>query len=133
MSTPDPRFEIRRSGPGKGKGLYAKRPIAKDEFILEYTGTLIPTKVADTLNTRYLFDLENGTTIDGSPMSNTARWINHSCDPNCDAYNEDDRIMIYAARDIESGEELTFDYGQEYFDVFLKPHGCLCSARTHRA
>lgn len=125
------RFELRDCGAHKGKGLFARVPIKKDEFIIEYTGKHLPTEVADTLGTRYLFDLENGTTIDGSPMSNTARWINHSCDPNCEAYNEEDHIMIYACKDIAPGEELTFDYDQDYFDTFLADN-CRCGSAKHR-
>lgn len=121
------RYVVRRSAPGRGKGLFALVPIKKGDFIIEYTGTRIPTDVADTLTTRYLFDLEDGTTLDGSAMSNTARWMNHSCDPNCEALLEDGRIMLYAEKDIAKGEELTFDYGAEYFDTFLRPVGCKCS------
>lgn len=126
------RFRIGRSGPGKGKGLFARAPIKKGEFVLEYTGTIIPTEVADTLGTRYLFDLEDGRTIDGSPQTNAARWINHSCEPNCEAFLEDGHINIYAERDIAAGEELSFDYGQEYFDEFFAKSGCLCGASHHR-
>lgn len=125
------RFEIRPT-PGRGKGLFAKKPIRKGAFVIEYTGTPLPTKVADEMSNRYLFDMENGTTIDGTPLSNTARWINHSCDPNCEAFIEDGKIMIYACKNINEGEELSFDYGQEYFDEFLGPEGCLCGAKKHR-
>lgn len=113
-------------------GLFARTPIKKGEFVLEYTGKIVPTEVADTLGTRYLFDLEDGRTIDGSPRSNEARWINHSCRPNCEAFLEDGHINIYAERSIAAGEELTFDYGQEYFDEFFAKGGCLCGATRHR-
>lgn len=121
------RYIVKRSAPGRGKGLFAQVPIKKGEFIIEYTGTRIPTDVADTLTTRYLFDLEDGTTLDGSAMSNTARWMNHSCAPNCEALLEDGRIMLYAEKNIAAGDELTFDYGEEYFNIFLRPIGCKCS------
>ncbi len=110
-----------------GCGLFASRDIAAREFIVEYTGNRMPTTEADSLKTRYLFDLENGWTIDGSPMTNKARWINHSCDPNCECELEDNHIIIYAARDIKAGEELSFDYGQDYFDDFIAPVGCKCA------
>lgn len=126
------RFRVARSAPGKGMGLFARTPFEKGDFIIEYTGTIIPTTLADTLTTRYLFDLEDGRTIDGSPRSNTARWINHSCEPNCEAFLEDGHINIYAERDIAAGEELSFDYGQEYFDEFFATGGCLCGAAKHR-
>jgi SET domain-containing protein len=127
------RFRVGKSGPGKGNGLFARVPIRKGEFVIEYTGNIISTVVADTLSTRYLFDLEDGRTIDGSPRTNTARWINHSCKPNCEAFLEDGHINIYAERSIAAGDELSFDYGQEYFDEFFAQSGCLCSAPRHRS
>ncbi len=114
-------------------GLFARTPIEKGEFVLEYTGTIVPTEIADTLGTRYLFDLEDGRTIDGSPKTNKARWINHSCRPNCEAFLEDGHINIYAERAIAAGEELSFDYGQEYYDEFFAKGGCLCGAALHRS
>lgn len=124
--TEEVSFHIRKSR--SGKGLFAARSIKKGEFVIEYTGKRMPTKEADELSTRYLFDLENGWTIDGSPMSNIARWINHSCEPNCETDIQDERILIFAVRDIAVGEELSFDYGEEYFDEFIKPVGCTCNA-----
>lgn len=115
----------------KGKGLFARVPFKKGDFIIEYTGIPLDTAYADTLGTRYLFDLENGTTLDGSLLANAARWINHSCDPNCEAFLEDNHIMIYAYKPIAAGEELSFDYGHDYYDEFIKPHGCHCGAKKH--
>ena len=132
MKTIDARFQIHRSRPGTGEGLFAALPIKKGDFILEYTGTKIPTKVADEMTSRYLFEIDEQWTIDGSPRSNTARYINHSCEPNTEAEIEGDRIMIYAIRDIKKGEELTIDYDSEYFDEFIRPVGCKCPAKTHR-
>ena len=114
-----------------GEGLFAALPIKKGDFILEYTGTKIPTKVADEMTSRYLFEIDEQWTIDGSPRSNTARYINHACEPNTEAEIEDDRIMIYAIRDIKKGEELTIDYDTEYFDEFIRPVGCKCIAAKH--
>lgn len=119
-------YVIRRSKPGLGFGLFAARDIKQGEFVCEYTGKKISTKVADELETRYLFELDKHWTIDGSPRSNIARYINHSCSPNVEAEIEGDRIMIYALRDIEKGEEYGIDYGEEYFDEFIKPVGCKC-------
>lgn len=124
------RFEIRDT-PEKGQGLFARVPFKKGDFIIEYVGIPLDTDYADTLHTRYLFDLENGTTIDGSPLSNTARYINHSCDPNCEAFLEDAHIMIYAFKPIKVGDELSFDYGSDYYDEFIKPYGCRCTAKKH--
>jgi SET domain-containing protein len=65
-------------------------------------------------------------TIDGSPRSNTARYINHSCRPNADPMIRDRRIWIKAIRNIEPGDEITYDYGKDHFNAYIKPHGCRC-------
>lgn len=126
--TADSRFAIRRSLPGVGDGLFSVYPIEAGEFILEYVGARIPTGTAETEGSRYLFVLDDEWTVDGPVPSNTAGFINHACEPNCDASVEDGRIMIYAMRDIESGEELTLDYGSEYFKRFIEPVGCRCDS-----
>ena len=109
-----------------GQGLFAVVPIRKGDFILEYTGKKIPTALADTMTSRYLFEIDKDWTIDGSARSNTARYINHACDPNTEAEIENGRIMIHAVRNIKKGEELTIDYDSEYFDEFIRPVGCKC-------
>jgi SET domain-containing protein len=80
------------------------------------------------LRTRYLFEIDKHWTIDGSSHDNTARYINHSCKPNCEARIEEGKVMIYALYAIPEGEEITIDYGDEYFDEFIRPHGCRCNA-----
>ena len=65
--------------------------------------------------------------IDGSPRSNKARYINHSCEPNAKAYKNGLRVWIWSIRAIEAGEEITCHYGKEYFDDFIKPIGCKCA------
>jgi len=129
----DARFAVRKAASGSGHGLFAAVPIRKKSFILEYTGRKIPTKIADTLPTRYLFHVDDEWTIDGSPRTNPARYINHACDPNCEVEIEDGRLMIYAVRKIEKGEELHFDYGDEYYREFIKDTGCKCRAKTHKS
>ncbi|MEK7628048.1 MAG: SET domain-containing protein [Patescibacteria group bacterium] len=109
-----------------GEGLFADAPILEGSVIVEYTGVTMPTTVADTLASRFLFDLENGWTIDGEAKSNTARYVNHACDPNSEAEIEGKRVLFRAARNIAAGEEITIDYGEEYFDEYIKPYGCLC-------
>ena len=121
------KFRIARAGPRLGYGLYARQRFSQGEFVAEYTGRLISTKKADALTTRYLFEIDKNWTIDGSPRSNIARYMNHSCDPNCETDIVGGKILITALRDIEIGEELTFDYGEEYFDEFIKSAGCRCS------
>jgi SET domain-containing protein len=76
-----------------------------------------------------LFDLGGGEVIDGSVGGNSSRWINHSCDPNCDTEDDAGRIWVLARRDIHAGEELTFDYRLEAEDDEDDPHGryaCAC-------
>lgn len=126
------RFAVRNSRPGTGLGLFAEAAIKKGDFILEYTGTRIPTRIADELTTKYLFEVDSEWTIDGASRSNTARYINHDCHPNTEAeIDEDDRIMISAIRDVATGEELTIDYGDEYFNEFIRPVGCKCASCEH--
>ena len=117
---------VRRSAPGLGRGLFAAHPLEKHDFIVEYVGERISTRYADRLKTRYLFELDEAWTIDGSSHENVARYINHSCFPNAEARLESGRILIHAARDIETGEEVTIDYGDEYFEEYIDPAGCKC-------
>jgi hypothetical protein len=65
-------------------------------------------------------------TIDGSDNGNKARYINHSCAPNAEAEIDGTRILIYALKNIPAGEEIFYDYGDEYFNEFIKPKGCRC-------
>jgi uncharacterized protein len=127
-TTVDARFEVREARPGTGLGLFARTAIKKGDFILEYTGTKIPTATADESDSRYLFEIDDVWTLDGPVPENTAGYINHDCHPNVEAEIEDGRIMIYAQKDIAEGEELTIDYDEEYFDEFLRPTGCKCAS-----
>lgn len=120
------RFAIRRSKPGMGYGLFATNVIEAGNFVLEYKGRHVPTDVADSLKTRYLFEIDSSWTIDGSSRANTARYVNHSCAPNCEVELRSGKVLIFANRDIEVGEELTIDYGEEYFKEFIEPSGCKC-------
>lgn len=120
-----------------GRGVYATRAIAAEEQIIEYVGEIIDkeesgrrgveqhehaTKTGDAAV--YIFNLTKKYDIDGNVPWNTARLINHSCEPNCEAWSRGKKIFIHALRDIEQGEELTFDYG---FDVeCYEEHPCLC-------
>ena len=138
VKTIDARFTIKDAGHGMGDGLFATVPIKKGEFIMEYTGERLPTAIADERESRYLFEIDEDWTIDGSDKSNTARYINHSCDPNAEAEIVEEegvpggKIIISAVKNIRKGEEITFDYDQEYFDEYIKPIGCKCGAKVHR-
>jgi SET domain-containing protein len=111
-----------------GLGLFTLKPIKAGKRIIEYTGIIITNEEADRKGGKYLFGLNNKYTLDGSPRSNIARYVNHSCRPNCEAFVIGRRVWIYSARDIEAGEEITFDYGEAYFNEHIRPKGCKCGA-----
>ncbi|HZT61430.1 MAG TPA: SET domain-containing protein [Pyrinomonadaceae bacterium] len=109
-----------------GLGLFTLKPIKSGKRIVEYTGPLVTNEEVKRRRGRYFFEVDEKYSIDGSPRSNTARYINHSCRPNCEAYVYGRRIWIYSKRDIKAGEQLTYNYGQDYFDQYIKPKGCKC-------
>ncbi len=119
-------FRIIRPGKGLGFGLVTNKLFKKGDFIVEYIGIKKPNKEVEDHTGKYLFEINNKFTIDGSPRWNTARYINHSCRPNCEVEIKKGRIMIMAIKNIAAGEELSYDYGEEYFDEFIKPVGCKC-------
>ncbi len=127
----EPAFRVGRSR--TGLGLFAVKPIKKGAFIAEYWGKIIPTKLADELNTKYLFEINTRWTVDGSDRRNVARYINHSCRPNAETYIVKHKIKVSATKNIKPGEEITYNYGRNYFDMFLKPVGCKCVACLERA
>src|SRR5260370_1143372 len=113
-----------------GLGLFAKNPIERGGHVATYRGPRISTEEAlrrEARGARYMFTINNRWTIDGSPRWNLARYINHSCRPNAKAVGRNGGIVIVASHRIEPGEEITFDYGREYFDYFFK-NDCRCSA-----
>src|SRR5262249_21423340 len=85
-------------------------------------------EAADELDTRYLFEINARWTIDGSSRRNRARYINHSCRPNAEAYFVKHVIKIRAIKNIKPGDEITYHYGRDYFDSFIKAMGCKCRA-----
>lgn len=117
--------KVKRSS--AGLGLFAAVPIKKRETIIEYVGKRITSKEGDALeNNSYIFTVNSKTDIDGSARWNTARYANHSCRPNCESVIRQARVFIVALKDIQPGEELTYDYGKDYFNDFIKPFGCKC-------
>jgi hypothetical protein len=120
-ATPNgPPFEIRRSSI-QGRGAFATRRIKKGERVIEYTGERISWKEADrryddssmTRHHTFLFTLTRRTCVDAGVGGNDARFINHSCAPNCEAVIVNGRIYIDAIREIRPGEELSYDYAYE--------------------
>ena len=115
-----------------GLGLFATKPIKKGTRIIRYFGPLLDCdkEEDDAIENKYLFQLTNRWTIDGSVRENIARYINHSCRPNAesDVKPRKRKVFIRAIKNIEPGEEINYDYGTDYFKEYLKPIGCLCAA-----
>jgi len=113
-----------------GLGLFAAQDIPARKLIVEYTGKRIPTREAREIDRRrankYLFEIDNRWTIDGSARTNLARYVNHSCDPNTEAESNRGRLMYRAVRPIAAGEEITLDYGEEHMELYFGKAGCLC-------
>jgi len=143
VAPPNPRAKIIvRNSAIHGRGVYAARPLRKGERIIEYTGQIISWKEADRrppsdpddpLHT-FLFSLSDGKrVIDASQGGNDARWINHSCDPNCETEETDSgRVYIEALRGIAKGEELHYDYcliiDEKLTKKLQRQYQCLCGA-----
>jgi SET domain-containing protein len=115
-----------------GLGLFATKPIKKGTKIVRYIGPLLDSrnKKHDAIENKYLFELNNRWTIDGSVRKNIARYINHACKPNAesDVKPRKRKVVIRAIKNIEPGEEINYDYGTDYFKAYLKPIGCKCAA-----
>jgi SET domain-containing protein len=108
-------------------GVFARMDVAAGTRVLEYIGERV-TK-AESLRRRqggnfFVFVVTEKFDIDGAVDWNPARFINHSCAPNCEARMEDERIWIIALRDLRAGEELTFNYGYDLQDY--EEHPCCC-------
>jgi SET domain-containing protein len=131
-----------------GKGVFATTDILRGEMLLEYKGQRIDWDEAqrrhphdpDHPNHTFYFDIDNNMVIDGKVSGNSARWINHSCKPNCIAKQEEvagkTRVFIYSKRNLKRGEELFYDYGLIIDDKITrklkKEYLCLCGAKTCR-
>jgi uncharacterized protein len=123
-----PLFRIGRST--TGLGLFAVKRIKRGARIARYRGPRLPNDEADrreARGARYMFELNSKFTIDGSPRSNVARYINHSCWPNATPIIGGGKIVIRALRTISPGEEITYDYGEEYLGYFMQTGGCQCA------
>jgi SET domain-containing protein len=127
-------FRVGRSQ--TGLGLFATAPIEKRTIIVEYSGRRIPTKEARKHEKRYaskyMFEIDSRWTVDGSSRRNIARYANHSCRPNAESDLVAGKIVLRAIKAIRPGEEITYDYGREYFDLFLKANGCKCAKCRER-
>jgi len=142
MSAPRPSpLHTVKSSAVHGKGVFAKRNIPAGSRIIEYRGERIDWAEAERraalrggpVNHTFYFSLHDGRVIDGGSRGNAARFINHSCEPNCEAMeHEDGRVFIYALRPIERGEELNYDYALIYegrhTPAIKRAFACHCGA-----
>jgi SET domain-containing protein len=119
-------FELRVGRSRTGKGIFACEDIPKGACIIEYVGRDASPDEVKRDRGKYLFWVSDARMIDGNIRENRARYINHSCRPNCEADGPNGRIFIMARRKIRAGEELTYHYGKDYFDKFIVPKGCKC-------
>jgi uncharacterized protein len=122
-------FRVGRST--TGLGLFATKLIKQAAYIATYRGRRISAVEAEQRERRgakYMFELNRRWVIDGSPRWNVARYINHSCRPNAKAVVRKGRIVFVALRSIAPGEEITYNYGREYFEFFFKKTGCRCKS-----
>lgn len=140
MTQPKPIWHLVKPSTLHGNGVYAARKIPAGTRIIEYTGKRITSEQADALHPvnpddpfhTFFFSTTSGKIIDGGNHGNDARWINHSCEPNCEAEENEagSRVYIVALRDIARGEELFYDYGlimEERITPTLKrQYRCLC-------
>src|ERR1700687_649432 len=134
MPSISPKKPYRVGRSRTGLGLFATKPIKKGAKIVRYFGPLLDSrkKKDDAIENKYLFELNNRWTIDGSVRKNIARYINHACKPNAESAVTPSRrkrkVVIRAIKNIEPGEEINYDYGTDYFKAYLKPIGCKCDA-----
>ncbi|MCB9818330.1 SET domain-containing protein-lysine N-methyltransferase [Candidatus Nomurabacteria bacterium] len=130
MNLPTEKVKVRKSS--AGLGLFANTSFKKGDLVIEYTGEIISEAEANRRGGKYLFELNDDWTIDGKGRDNLARYINHSCKPNCypELSEDEKQVFIYAKRKIALGEELTYNYGKTYFDDMIKPLGCKCEKCT---
>jgi hypothetical protein len=137
------RIQVRRSGV-HGKGVFALQDIAEGETLIEYVGEVIswdeaqdrhPHDPKDPNHTFY-FHVNEDRVIDALHGGNSSRWINHSCNPNCEADEDKDRIFIKAIRNIQAGEELNYDYGliidEPYTKKLKAEYPCWCGSKNCR-
>ena len=126
-----------------GVGIVAAKEIKKDNKIIEYIGDKISKKEGDKRSAErikkylhkknegsvYIFELNKKYDIDGSPLYNKARYINHSCNPNCEVDIIKNEIWICSIKNIKKGDELTYDYGYPFDKDDFKDHICKCGSK----
>ncbi len=127
-------YKVKKSKIDKN-GLYANCDIKRGTKIIEYKGKLVTVKNSendpkfDNSKAIYLFGINKKYDLDGNFSFNTARLINHSCEPNCEVFGEGLKIWIFAMKNIKKGEELSYDYGFS-FDQDYKNYPCNCGSKN---
>ena len=137
-------YHVVRNSKIHGKGVFAKRPIRKGTKVLEYTGRIVSREEADEIGTTtvdghthtMLFTIDKNKVIDGN-VGGDAKYVNHSCDPNCEAVQyDDDSIWIEALKSIPKGQEITYDYHLEVpgkiTEKVKKEYACFCGSPNCR-
>ena len=126
-----------------GSGIFASKNIKKNTKIIEYIGEKITKSEGDRRSERrlkqflksqktgsvYIFELNKKYDIDGSPLYNKARYINHSCEPNCEVEISNNQIWISSIKKIKKGDELSYDYGYEFDEDDFTDHICDCGSK----
>ena len=127
-----------------GIGIIASKDIKKNTTIIQYIGEKITKKEGDKRSAArikkyldkknegsvYIFELNKKYDIDGSPLYNKARYINHSCDPNCEVDIINNEIWILSIKNIKKGDELNYDYGYPFDKDDFKDHICRCGSKN---
>ena len=127
-----------------GHGVFATKDIRKNTRVIQYIGEKVSRaegnrrseeRIKKYLNSKkmgsvYIFELNKNFDLDGSPLYNKARYINHSCDPNCEVDILDGKIWISSMKKIKKGEELNYDYGYEFDKSDFRDHICKCGSKN---
>jgi SET domain-containing protein len=143
---PQKPWYVVRTSKLHGNGVFAARKIPAGTRVIEYGGERITAKEADRRHPTnpddpfhtFFFTTTSGKVIDGGSRGNDARWINHSCEPNCEAQEgrAGKRVYIFALRDIKRGEELYYDYGLvldgKISKAMIEGYKCLCGSKNCR-
>lgn len=132
---PDHHFKAVKVKRGlAGLGLFAQEPIKKGEHIIEYIGEILNKEEAALVTTnQYLFEVTRNKTINGQVRWNIARYCNHACEEagNAESEIKKGRVFIKATKNIQEGEEIVYDYGEEFVNEHIAPYGCRCNAKEH--
>lgn len=138
----NPFFEIRES-PIQGLGAFATRAIPAGTRLIEYAGERLTPDEADARypdnderHHTFLFAIDDDVVVDAAVNGNDARFLNHSCDPNCDVVIDEKRLWIETIRDVEPGEELVYDYAfilpERHTPAAKRRYPCSCGATSCR-